>query len=96
MEIPLALLADISNKRNTYSISGQLKMSNINTTDGTSTGLSTFFMLGKIHGKFRYSFEHNFANERYDINDLGLNLRNNFNNFGIDVNISEFLNLQKN
>ncbi len=84
------LLADISNKRNTYSVRGQVKMSNVNLSDGNSTGLSSFFMIRKTHGKFRYSFDHSFADEEYDINDLGLNNRNNFNNFGIDVSYQIF------
>lgn len=79
-------LADISNKRNTYNVRGQLKMSNVNDQGSIKTGLSSFFMIRKSHGKLRYSFDHSFANENYNINDLGLNFRNNFNNFGVDVN----------
>ncbi len=84
------ILADVSNKRNTYNIRGQVKMSNVNIDDGISTGLSSFFMIGKTHGKFRYSFDHSFSDEEYDINDLGLNNRNNFNNFGIDASYQIF------
>ncbi|WP_034040204.1 DUF5916 domain-containing protein [Wocania ichthyoenteri] len=84
------LLADISNKRNTYNIRGQVKMSNVNLDDGMSTGLSSFFMIRKSHGKFRYSFDHSFADEEYDINDLGLNNRNNFSNFGVDASYQIF------
>lgn len=84
------LLADISNKRNTYNIRGELKTSNVNLNDGTSTGLSSFFLIRKAHGKFRYSFDHRFADEEYDINDLGLNFRNNFNNFGADASYQIF------
>ncbi|PIA82089.1 protein with DOMON-like ligand-binding domain protein [Gaetbulibacter sp. 4G1] len=84
------LLADISNKRNTYNVRGQVKMSNVNLREGNSTGLSSFFMIRKTHGKFRYSFDHSFADEEYDINDLGLNNRNNFNNFGVDASYQIF------
>ncbi len=84
------LLADISNKRNTYNVRGQVKMSNVNLREGNSTGLSSFFMIRKTHGKFRYSFDHSFADEEYDINDLGLNNRNNFNNFGADASYQIF------
>ncbi len=84
------LLADISNKRNTYNIRGDIKMSNVNRVTGNETGLSSFFLIRKSHGKWRYSFDHRFSNEQYDINDLGLNFRNNFNNFGIDVNYRIF------
>jgi hypothetical protein len=87
-----ALVANISNKRNTYNIRGDLKMSNRNLPDAANleTGLSSFFLIRKAHGKFRYSFDHRFANENFNINDLGLNFRSNFNNFGIDVNYRIF------
>jgi len=85
-----ALVGNISNKRNTYNIRGDIKMSNVNLLDGNRTGMSTFFRIGKSHGKFRYSFDHRFADEEFDINDLGLNFRNNFNNFGIDISYRIF------
>ena len=79
------LLADISNKRNTYNVRGQLKMSNVNKDTGTETGFSSFFRIRKTHGNFRYSIDHSLADDKYDINDLGLILRNNYNNFGADA-----------
>jgi len=81
------LLANISNKRNTYNIRGDLKMSNVNNGNGsgTETGFSSFFTIRKAHGNFRYSFDHSLADEKYDINDLGLIFRNNYNNFGVDA-----------
>nr|WP_321223828.1 DUF5916 domain-containing protein [uncultured Psychroserpens sp.] len=79
-----ALLADITNKRNTYNLIGQAKMSNINLPDETSTGLSTLFIARKVHGNYRYSFDHSYADTKFDINDLGLIFRNNYNNFGVD------------
>ncbi|WP_323789010.1 DUF5916 domain-containing protein [Psychroserpens sp.] len=85
-----ALVANIFNKRNTYNIRGDIKMSNRNLDTGIETGLSSFFFIRKSHGKFRYSFDHSFANENYDINDLGLNFRNNFNNFGVDASYRIF------
>ncbi|MGB0982146.1 MAG: DUF5916 domain-containing protein [Winogradskyella sp.] len=85
-----ALVTDISNKRNTYSIRGDLKMSNRNISTGNETGLSSFFRIGKSHGNLRYSIDHNFANENYNINDLGLNFRSNYNNFGTDINYRIF------
>lgn len=84
------LLADISNKRNTYNIDGQIKMSNLNLADGTETGYSTFFAARKSHGNFRYSFDHSYADTKFDINDLGLMFRNNYNNFGVDFTYRTF------
>ena len=84
------LLADISNKRNTYNIEGQIKMSNIYLADETSTGYSTTFGIKKIHGNFRYGISNNFADTNYDINDLGLLLRNNYNNYRADISYRTF------
>jgi hypothetical protein len=84
------LLANISNSRNTYNLIGEAKMSNVNRLDGISTGISTFFLARKIHGNYRYSFDHSYADTEYDINDLGLIFRNNYNNFGIDFNYRTF------
>jgi hypothetical protein len=86
-----ALVANLVNKRNTYSINGQLKMSNVNYQNSNSeTGFSSFLSAGKVHGNLRYSFEHSYADEKYEINDLGLQLRNNFNNFSTDISYQTF------
>ena len=84
------LLFDVSNKRNTYNIDGQVKMSSLNLADGNQTGYSTFFAARKTHGNYRYSFDHSYADTKYDINDLGLILRNNFNDFGVDFSYRTF------
>tara|TARA_R110000868_G_scaffold150050_14_gene372910 strand:- start:708 stop:3131 length:2424 start_codon:yes stop_codon:yes gene_type:complete len=84
------LLADISNKRNTYNIKGQIKMSNIYLPDETSTGYNSSFEASKIHGNFRYGIEHNYSDTKYNINDLGLNLRNNFNNYSVNFSYRTF------
>lgn len=88
-----ALVANISNKRNTYNIRGNVKLSNVNgidRDDAIKTGKSAFIRAGKSHGKFRFSGDYRFSDENYDINDLGLNFRNNFSNFGIDINYRIF------
>lgn len=84
------LLADITNKRNTYNVRGQLKMSNVSEASEIETGFASFVMIRKAHGKFRYGFDHSLSNEEYDINDLGLNFRNNYNNFGVDASYQIF------
>jgi len=84
------LISNIMNKRNTYNIRGNIKMSNVHLESGTETGFSTFFFIRKAHGNFRYSFDHSYADTKYDINDLGLQFRNNFNNFGVDASYRIF------
>ncbi len=86
-----ALVANIQNKRNTYKIEAEAKMSNVNYQNASSeTGFSSEFEIEKTHGNFRYGLEHNFADTKYDINDLGLNRRNNYNNFSADVSYRTF------
>ncbi|OUR90698.1 protein with DOMON-like ligand-binding domain protein [Flavobacteriales bacterium 34_180_T64] len=85
-----ALVADITNKRNTYNIRSDIKMSNVSENNEIETGMSSFFFIRKVHGNYRYSFDHSYADTKYDNNDLGLSRRNNYSNFGIDVNYRIF------
>jgi len=86
-----ALVADIINKRNTYKIDAELKMSHVNyQTERPETGFSSYLRVGKVHGHWRYSIDHRYADTKYNINDLGLNFRNNFNNFGADISYQIF------
>ena len=86
-----ALVANLVNKRNTYSIDTDLRMSNVNYQNARSqTGYSSFLRVGKIHGKLRYSLDHSFADTKFNINDLGLIYRNNYNNFGSDISYQTF------
>lgn len=86
-----ALVANIVNKRNTYRIDTELRMSNVNYQNSDwETGFSSFLFVGKVHGNLRYSFDHRFADTKFNINDLGLNLRNNRNDFGADVSYQIF------
>ena len=85
-----ALVADITNKRNTYNVFGRVRMSNLNLQNETETGYSTDFSLGKVHGNYRYSVDHSFADMKFDINDLGLIFRNNYNNFSTNFSYRTF------
>lgn len=85
-----ALVSNISNKRNTYNIRADVKMSNVKDMEESTTGFSSFFLIRKSHGNLRYSFDHRYADTKYDINDLGLQFRNNFNNFGVDASYRIF------
>ena len=80
-----AIVSNHQNKRNTYKIDTELRMSHVNFQDEDSeNGFSSFFRIGKTHGNFRYSFDHRYADTKFNINDIGLNLRNNRNEFGAD------------
>ncbi len=75
------LVFDVADKANTFRTSGRVIVSNINEGLGFKTGMQTEFDIFRTTGNFRYRFGHDFANTTLDINDLGLNFRNNFNNF---------------
>ncbi|PKQ46810.1 DUF5916 domain-containing protein [Confluentibacter flavum] len=85
------LVFDISDGSNTYNISGQAKMSHLNlANDSSSTGYNTFLRIGKTGGNFRYNIDHRYSDTKYNINDLGLNRRNNFSNIGVDLSYRIF------
>lgn len=86
-----AVVANLVNKKNTYRLDTELRMSNVNfQNSGLETGFSSSLFVGKVAGNFRYSFDHRFADTRFEINDLGLNLRNNRNDFGADISYETF------
>ena len=85
-----AALFDIVNRRNTYNIAGDIKMSRLNLPDTEQVGFSSSFRAAKVHGNFRYGMSHSFADTQYDINDLGLIFRNNFNNFRVETSYQIF------
>ena len=73
-------LYDITNKKNTYNIQGEFKMSNLNLVEGTQTGFSTEVGINKVSGKYRFGIEYSLADTKYDINDFGIQYRNNYSN----------------
>jgi hypothetical protein len=85
-----AIVYDVSDKQNRYNASGRAIASNVSLDNGISTGFLSEIELSRIKGKFRYRLEHKFANTTYDINDLGLNRRNNFNNLEAEISYENF------
>ncbi|MFT4612495.1 MAG: hypothetical protein ACJA1H_001837 [Glaciecola sp.] len=86
-----AARADITNKKNMFRYIAEAKVSYVNYQNADAElGASTFFYFGKVAGNFRYSFDHRFADTKYEINDIGLQFRNNFNNFGVDASYEIF------
>ena len=85
-----AIVYDVSDKQNTYNISGRNVASNVSKVNGISTGFLSEIELSRIKGKFRYRLEHKLANTTYDINDLGLNRRNNYNNLEAEISYENF------
>ena len=84
------LLFDVYTKSNTFNFSGEAKMSNVNLPGQMKTGFASNFSVERTKGKFRYQVGHDFANETYDINDLGINFTNNYNNFSWNTSYQIF------
>ena len=73
-------LFDLINNKNTFKVAGEFKMSHLNLQTDNQTGFSSALEIAKISDQYQLSLRHDFADKKYDINDLGLLLRNNFNN----------------
>ncbi|CAL66433.1 DUF5916 domain-containing protein [Christiangramia forsetii] len=83
-------LFDIYNKQNSFNFEGQAKMSNVNLPGQNKTGFASFLSVERTKGNIRYSLANEFANETYDINDLGINFINNYNNFSWNASYQIF------
>ena len=81
----------IADKENRFRTSGRAIFSNVNEGEGFKTGFQSEFDIFRTEGNLRYRVGHDFANTTLDINDLGVNFRNNYNNFvaGISYEIFE-------
>ena len=81
----------IADKENTFRTAGRAIFSNVNYGEGFKTGFQSELDVFRIKGNLRYRAGHDFANTTLDINDLGVNFRNNFNNFvgGVSYEIFE-------
>lgn len=74
-----ALDFNLANNANSYNLSGRAVVSNVLGENGPTTGFRSELDIARTKGNFRFRVGHDFANTTYDINDLGLNFRNNFN-----------------
>ena len=76
-----SLVFRLANKANSYRLSGDGSTSTINEDDSNTTGFATRLEFEKTEGHIRYSLRHQFADDKYDKNDLGFQRSNNYNNF---------------
>lgn len=84
------LLLDLVNKSNTYGAIAEVKMSTFNDVQNKDNGYTARLGLGKNSGNLRYSATYDYADENYDINDLGILFRNNYSNFNAEVSYRTF------
>lgn len=85
-----ALLLDYANKKNTLGVGAAVKHSFLNLENDNESGFNTQFEIGKISGNYQYSFGHELADKNYDINDFGINFKNNYSNFSADFSYQIF------
>ncbi len=81
---------NISNRKNAYRLSGKVIINNLNDVDKPKTGYRTGIELSKTKGNFRFRVGHNFADENFDINDMGISFRNNFHSYVAGVSYQIF------
>lgn len=85
-----AFAFDVADRGNRFRTSGRAIVSNVNESDGFKTGFRSEIDIFRIKGNFRYRVGHDFANKTFDINDLGVNFTNNYNNFTANVSYEIF------
>ncbi|MDQ6998676.1 MAG: DUF5916 domain-containing protein, partial [Mariprofundus sp.] len=74
-----ALLLDLSDKANANNYQGSLKVSQVNDpVEGKISGYATDISYNKTKGKLRYGISNSLADDKYNINDLGFQRRNNY------------------
>ncbi len=84
------LVWNLANKANSYRLTGRSLVSHVNSPRDNIGGFASELDFDRIKGKIRYGFGHDLANKTYDINDLGVNFRNNFNNFRVSASYQIF------
>ncbi len=85
-----ALAWNLSNKVNSHRILGRAIASHINELDDNEGGFASDIDFENIKGNIRYGIGHSLANKTFDINDLGVNFRNNYNNFRANISYQIF------
>ncbi len=74
-------LFDIYTKNSAFNISGEAKLSHLHLPGDDETGFASMLAIQRSRGSFRYGISHELADKQFDINDLGVNFTNNYNNF---------------
>ena len=75
-----ALVWDLNTKKNTYSLSGDLKYSYINAIEDKK-GIKSQLHFSETSGKFRYGIGADITTKDFDNNDLGINFETNYYSF---------------
>jgi hypothetical protein len=73
-----AAVFDFNNKKNTYNLNGKFAVSQLMEKDNNTVGYSHNVSFGKTGGRLNFQIGEELANEKYDINDMGILFNNNF------------------
>jgi hypothetical protein len=73
-----AALFDFNNKKNTFNWNGKFALSQIMEPSKNTTGYSHNLGFGKTGGRLNFQIGEQLADEKYNINDLGILYNNNF------------------
>jgi hypothetical protein len=73
-----AALFDFNNKKNTYNWNGKFSISQIFEAGQNNKGYSHNLGFGKTGGRWNYQIGQELADEKYDINDMGILFNNNY------------------
>ena len=84
------LVWNLANKSNSYRLTGRSIVSQVNLPGDNIGGFRSELDFDRIKGKWRYGFGHDLSNTTFDINDLGVNFRNNFNSFRVSTSYQIF------
>ncbi|MCM2302015.1 MAG: carbohydrate binding family 9 domain-containing protein [Flavobacteriaceae bacterium] len=85
------LIFDINNKKNTFNISGDLKMSSIfDDPENTENGFSSFLRLEKKIDNYQFEIGYFLNDDNFNINDLGFQRNNNFINYFAEISYRTF------
>jgi len=73
-----AALYNINNKKNTYNVNGKFALSQIISGGKNSVGYSHLWSVGKTGGRWNFALTEELADNKYDINDMGILFNNNY------------------
>jgi len=84
-----ALSYDISNKKSTYKVDGNIRYSNINDQKKIE-GIASKINLRKIAGNFRFRLSYNINDDKFNIKDFGRQNKNNFHYISSSLSYDRF------
>ncbi len=85
-----SLVFNLANKANSYKFSGDGSTSTVREDQNNITGFASNIYFSKTKGSIRFNLNHDFADTKYDKNDLGFQRRNNYSSFSGNINYRIF------